>query len=354
MAAASEPDESRVSRAARLLALSATAIVLLLAAGALAVTFLVKVPQPRVTLDLPPMPAVLPARDVVPPPAAAPAAAPPPSIPAAFTRPRFAGHALVADPALIEASSGLPRIAADGRKPMTAYAASARAGRWRIAIVMSGLGLDATATEAAVKELPPQVTLAFSPYAADLQDRIDAARAAGHEVVLDLPMEPGDFPDSDPGPDMLRARPDDPANRDTLHRVLARATGYAGVGNVLGGRFLTDRDALSPVLGDLARRGLYFYDDNTMTVPEAAHTAALSGVPFAGASEALDTIAAATAIDDRLSALEAEARAHGSAIGAALPYPVSVARIARWAKSLTRRGFVLVPVSAIVAVPNNS
>lgn len=352
MAAASASDGSRASRAARLLGLTALAIVLLLAAAALAVTFLVKISEPRVTLDLAPAPVVLPVRHLLPPPAPVPA---PPARAAEILKPRFAGSALVADPALVETSAAgpLPRVADDGRKPMTAYAAQARSGKYRIAILMTGLGLDAAVTEAVVKTLPSAVTLSFIAGDSDLQDRIDMARAAGHEVLLDAPMEPADFPESDPGPHMLRAGPDEASNLANLHWILARATGYAGIANLMGGRFLADRMALSPVLDDLARRGLYFCDGDMATAPEAARAAALAGAAFAGANVALDAIPAAAAIDRQLSALEAEARAHGSAVGMASPYPVSVARIAQWAKSLKDRGFVLVPVSAIVAVPNS-
>lgn len=118
-----------------------------------------------------------------------------------------AGRALIADPALIENTplGPLPRIADDGRKPIQAYAAPAANGKFRIAIVVMGLGLSAKATQAAISSLPPAVTVGLLPYASDAPRWLSAARAAGHEVVLQVPMEPFDFPDSDPGPHTLRA-----------------------------------------------------------------------------------------------------------------------------------------------------
>ncbi|HXB52837.1 MAG TPA: divergent polysaccharide deacetylase family protein, partial [Rhizomicrobium sp.] len=75
------------------------------------------------------------------------------------------------------------------------------------------------------------------------------------------------------------------------------------------------------------------------------------GMPAAQSGAALDTIQTALEIDHRLSELETQARANGSAVGSAFLYPVSIARIAEWARGLESRGFVLVPVSAIVTTP---
>ena len=153
-----------------------------------------------------------------------------------ITKPVYAGTALLADPALIENTplGPMPRIADDGRKPMTAYAAPAAAGKFRIAIVMTGLGLSAKATQAAITGLPSAVTVGVLPYASDAPRWLSAARAAGHEVVLQVPMEPFDFPDSDPGPHTLRAGSVTNANAERLNWALTRFTGYAGVTNLLG------------------------------------------------------------------------------------------------------------------------
>ncbi len=263
---------------------------------------------------------------------------------------QYAGRALIADPALIEntALGPLPRIADDGRKPMTAYAAPAAAGKFKIAIVMTGLGLSAKATQAALSGLPSAVTVGLLPYGSDAPRWLSAARSLGHEVLLQVPMEPFDFPDSDPGPHTLRAGSVTSANAERLNWALTRFTGYAGVTNLLGDRLLSDTEALAPILTTLSRRGLYFYDSGTASQSVAPQVADSLGAPFARGEANIDTIQTALEIDRRLSDLETAARAHGSAVGTAFLYPVSVERIAQWAKGLQSRGFVLVPVSAIV------
>ena len=234
---------------------------------------------------------------------------------------------------------------------MTAYGAPASPGKFRIAIVVSGLGISAKATSAALASLPPGVTLGFAPYAGDVQHWVNQARQFGHEVLLEVPMEPFDFPDSDPGPHTLRAGADEDSNLQRLTWNLTRFTGYAGVTNLLGQRFLSDSDVLSPAMTYLARRGLYSYDNGAASQSVAPQVANSTAAAFAQANENLDDIQTALEIDRHLSALEDEARAHGSAIGSGFLYPVTVDRVAAWAKGLQGRGFVLVPVSAIVSAP---
>jgi polysaccharide deacetylase 2 family uncharacterized protein YibQ len=217
--------------------------------------------------------------------------------------------------------------------------------------MVGGLGVSASATQAALAALPAGVTLGFAPYAGDVGEWAGKARAGGHEVLLQIPMEPFDFPDSDPGPNTLRAGQDEEANLQRMSWALSRFTGYAGVSNLLGQRFLSDSAALAPALTHLNRRGLYFFDNGTASQSVAPTVAAQVGIPAVQSNAHIDSIQTATEIDRRLLELESQARANGSAVGSAFLYPVSIARIAAWAKTLEARGFVLVPVSAIVNQP---
>ena len=271
--------------------------------------------------------------------------------PAKPAKPLFAGRALIADPALIEETpqGPLPRIADDGRTPMTAYAPPAPAGNHpRIALVLVGLGISAKETAAALDQLPPQVTLAFAPYAYDVQRWVAEARQRGHEVLLEIPMEPYDFPDSDPGPHTLRAAVSEESNAERLAWSLSRFTGYAGVTNLLGSRFLSDPDSVATVMTAIARRGLFFFNSGPEAHTVAGDVARQVKAPYAQSEIAIDDIQTAMEIDARLSDLETRARADGAAAGTAFVYPVTLERVAGWSKGLAGRGFVLVPASAIV------
>lgn len=306
-------------------------------------------PRPHAQMAAPPQTPPRQASEIAAPiPTPSPESAPPQKI----TRQIYSGAALVADPALVENTPAgpLPRIADDGTTPMRAYAPAAISdGRPRIAVVIGGLGISATQTLAALKGLPPGVTLAFAPYAADAQHWVAQARRLGHEILLEVPMEPYDFPDSDPGPHTLRSGVGEDANTERLVWALTRFSGYAGVTNLLGGRFMADAGSLEPMMTFLARRGLMFYDNGAATHSAAPDVASRVGVSFAQSDSTIDKIQTAMEIDRRLSALENEARANGSAAGSGQIYPVTIERVRSWAQGLSGRGFVLVPASAIVS-----
>jgi hypothetical protein len=266
------------------------------------------------------------------------------------TAPLYAGKALLADPSLIEqtAAGPLPRIADDGRSPMQAYApAVAATAKPRIAIVISGLGIGAKASAAAIEQTPAAVTLAIVGNAGEPQRWIASAREHGHEVLLQVPMEPYDYPDSDPGPNTLRAVAPEEANANRLTATLVRATGYAGMANLQGSRLLADTAAISPVFTFAARRGLMFFalpasGASPRQIADQQKTA------YAESFGTIDGNPSPSSIDQRLSELEAEARAKGAAAASASAYPVTLARLKIWADGLSGRGFVLVPASAIV------
>ncbi|MFN3521095.1 MAG: divergent polysaccharide deacetylase family protein [Phenylobacterium sp.] len=236
----------------------------------------------------------------------------------------------------------LPIIAADGRTPAQAYARPFTAdGRPRIALVIGGLGLNARATREAIETLPPQVTLSFVPYSEGLQAWIDLAREHGHEVLLEAPMEPTDYPENDPGPYTLMAGANSADTVRKLEWLLSRATGYFGLTNYLGSRFMASDKAMAAFSGALKTRGLAFIDDGS-----AAGRG--GGVPRASADRIIDEQLSNEAIDQQLLALEAGALQHGQALGSGFAYPVTIDQVARWAAQVEQRGYQLAPASALM------
>jgi polysaccharide deacetylase 2 family uncharacterized protein YibQ len=262
---------------------------------------------------------------------------------------------LVADPALIEDSpqGPLPKIGPDGRTAMKAYGRSfdKASKRPKIAVVLRGLGVGADETEQALSQLSPDITFGFVPFTPDLQDEVDKARGAGHEVLLEAPMEPFDFPDSDPGPHVLLVAASPDENGKRLEWVLSRATGYVGLMNLLGGRFMGEESAIEPVLSQVAKRGLLFFDDgassNSVAITSARHVKAW----LASGMVTLDAVQTPAAVDSKLAELENAARQDGFAIGVASAYPVSIARLNEWAANARARGFEIVPVSGFAFQP---
>ncbi|MBZ0217697.1 MAG: divergent polysaccharide deacetylase family protein, partial [Fimbriimonadaceae bacterium] len=138
-------------------------------------------------------------------------ASPPDEAPANDDQPviyRTDGNGLVrlsnaGDPRLIEQTraGSLPKIGPEGQRASVVYARPSRinpanADEPKIAILVTGLGISASGTSEAIQRLPGEISLAFAPYGGDLQRWIGKARRAGHEVLLQVPMEPFDYPDN--------------------------------------------------------------------------------------------------------------------------------------------------------------
>jgi len=255
------------------------------------------------------------------------------------------------DPALIEQSPDgpLPIIAKDGRQPWQVYARQfdSAVKLPRVAIVISGLGLDSDATRAAITHLPAPVSLAFSPYAHDLSSWIAAARQAGHEVLLGLPMEPADFPRQDPGPrTLLTSLPPD-QNIARLRWILGRGTNYVGLVGVEGDRFVAERSSLEPILDALKTRGLLFIDDHDPSTSVAGALGHEMDMAWAITNRRLDSDASQPAVDKMLADLDATAAQDGAALGLGDLYPVTIERVIAWAPALPSKGIELVPATAV-------
>jgi len=244
----------------------------------------------------------------------------------------------------------LPKIGADGTRPLDAYARPAPpAGNLpRVAIVVGGLGVAEGSTATTLDKLPGDVTLAFAPYGENIRAALERARAGGHEILLQVPLEPYNYPAIDPGPHTLSTRAGAAENLDDLRWLMSRLTNYVGVVNYMGARFTADADALGPVLAEIGRRGLLYLDDGSSAQSRAADAAG-SRVPFLQADVVLDADTTPEAIDQRLDQLAALARQRGYAIGTGSAFPVTVDRIDAFAAAAEKHSIVLVPVTAILS-----
>ncbi len=272
---------------------------------------------------------------------------PPPAAAPARTGPRAPLQGLYEDG---PGGAPLPIIAADGTRPDEAYAAEFEdaPGAPTISLVVGGLGLSERLTARAIETLPAEVTLSFAAYSENLQDWIDRARADGHEVLIELPMEPFDYPNNDPGPHTLLAEAGTAENDRRLMWLLSRASGYAGVANYLGARLGAERETLTHVFARLEARGLSVYHDGAgrRVILEAAARQADARVAIA--DRVIDADPDPDAVDRRLLELEALALQNGNALGHGFAYPATVDTVAIWAEALAARGYQLAPASVLM------
>ncbi len=246
----------------------------------------------------------------------------------------------------------LPRIH-KGRKPWRAYARPVPASvlhskKPKIALVIGGLGLNPKRTEEAIRVLPEEVTLAFAPLASALQRDINRARRAGHEVMLQVPMEPWGYPAVNPGPQTLLVSASVADTLGKLKRLMGKAGGYIGVVNYTGQKFLASESALQPVLRELKRRGLVFLDDGITERSKSLDLARRLGVPALRADLRIDVERSEGAIRAALAQLEALAQMRGHAIGIGSAFKETLEAVDAWNDERIAKGeILLVPLSAL-------
>lgn len=246
----------------------------------------------------------------------------------------------------------LPIVGPDGLRPMEQYARPwSGAHGTRIAIVVGGLGLSQTGTQTAINTLPPEVTLAFAATGNSLPRWMQQARRNGHEILVQLPMESFDYPSNNPGPSTLVTDATVKENIANLHEAMGKITNYTGVMNYLGGRFLSDANALEPVLRDIAGRGLLFLDDGSSAQSLTEKIAKPLQLPHGFADLTLDTQLDKLEILKKLDELERVAQRKGFAIGSASAFDESIEAIQQWVGEAGNRGIEIVGVSALVNDP---
>ncbi|MBK8084324.1 MAG: divergent polysaccharide deacetylase family protein [Devosia sp.] len=251
----------------------------------------------------------------------------------------------------------IPRMSPMGVTPFQTYARpsdtpATAAGKPMVALVVSGLGINLNGTLEAIQKLPDTVTLAFAPYGKSLDRSVGAARAEGHEVFLEVPLEPFDYPDNDPGPDTLLTGQPPRDNLSKLFHVMSRFGGYVGVVNNMGARFTASAADFGPVMEELGARGLGYLDDGSSNRSLAPQLARANRVPYGRVNALVDANPARGPILAQLAALEAEARKSGSAIGIVSALPVSIDTVAEWARGLADKGIEIVPASALMKDQN--
>jgi len=244
----------------------------------------------------------------------------------------------------------MPAIAGDGSKPWKYYAkkSETKYNKPIIAVIVTGLGVDKNISEQALR-LPDPITLSFSPYAKSLNEWAKSARISGHELLLDLPMEASNYPASDPGPLGLLISTDQNGNETKIKKIMSQSFGYVGFLTPRDEIFTGNTELLKSLLQIFSTRGLAVVigkpppKNETLELIEKGNTASVISDTL------IDEELTTSSIDARLSLLEQIAKKNGYAVGIAQPYPITIKQLAIWAEKAEKNGFILVPVSAVIA-----
>ncbi len=241
----------------------------------------------------------------------------------------------------------IPKPAADGRMAMHYYRNGFGGGDGKptVSLIIGGLGLNKALTERAIDDLPPEISLAFAPYAKDLDFWTEKARKAGHEVLIELPMENyGGEQEALGAAGLLTSRTPE-ENLQRLDWLMSRFGGYFAATNYLGGKFAADDTALAPILKRLTEAGVGYIDDTGRASALSLRTGA-SVAPVSRILPPAPDDSARSRIKRELAGLEKLSRREGASLAKAYAYPAAIDEIAEWTQSLEGKGVVLAPASA--------
>ena len=244
----------------------------------------------------------------------------------------------------------LPVIAPDGRQPWLEYSRGfKRADRKpRIALIISNLGLSDTYTKATLELLPEDITLSFSHVAPRLKSWVREARQKGHEILLDIPMEPIGFPKNDPGRATLLTSSNEVENLNRLEHIMKQAGGYVGLLGTLGTKFMLHSETFLPVLRSIKQRGLIYVDSRSTSRSLGPELASSIQLPKAFNNVFLDKEPSQEKIKNKLDELERIALKRRFAVGIAQPLPITIEILSQWTKGLETKQISLAPITAIV------
>jgi hypothetical protein len=245
----------------------------------------------------------------------------------------------------------LPRIRfEDDSTPFDAYKRphKAVAGRPQISIVIVDYGLNGTSSQALLDSLPPEITFALSPYAAEASKWAGAARAYGHEFWVSLPMK-GDNPAIDAGPDAIDPKASLEDNTNRTIDILSTAAGYAGI-VTMKNHGITAGD-LSPhaALKQIYGRGLALAESNPDISAWGLTEALEAAYPYVQNNFWIDEALTPSSIDAALRAVELQATRKGKAVAFLHPTPLGIKKIQEWTAQAEANGFQLAPLSFMVA-----
>lgn len=221
----------------------------------------------------------------------------------------------------------------------------------RIALVIDDFGNSNSDAVRGMLDLDAPLTISVLPHRPHTATLADAARRAGKEVLVHIPMEPLSYPETDPGEGaLLTSHTREELNRRT-NAALDDVPHAVGANNHMGSSFTALHIPMRVVMGRLRERGLYYLDSMTSPSSVGLAEAERAGIPSARNRMFIDSPLDESGrmdIESQLADLVAIARKRGEAIGIGHPYPETVSALEKAIPELEREGIELVFVSQLV------
>ena len=216
----------------------------------------------------------------------------------------------------------------------------------KIALVIAAAGFNKNVTRFAIEKLPAGITLAFAPVTTDVATLAREAKADGHTILVEIPMEPVNRT-RDPGPLTLRVGDTPQNNLARLNQALARVPNADGASSYLGAKFNADIRSATPIVQALAQKGLFFFENEPTSRSVFQRLSANSRLPYARGIMKIDRGRGSSSIREALDALEQRAKQQGYAIGVGTTLRGTISTVALWAKAAEKRGVQFVPITEL-------
>ncbi|NKD76540.1 divergent polysaccharide deacetylase family protein [Haematospirillum sp. H1815] len=214
-----------------------------------------------------------------------------------------------------------------------------------VAIVIDDMGVDQVRSRRVI-DLPGPLTTSFLTFAHDLKHQARSAAAAGHELMMHMPMEPKGK--VSPGPDALLVRMGKEEIASRVHNMLDRMEDYVGINNHQGSKFTENEAGLKVVMTALKQRRLFFLDSRTSGQSVGGRIAEEEGVRTIDRDIFLDHENRPGYVEKQLALTEDLAKRRGYAIAIGHPRDATIGALRRWLPTLSSKGIALVPVSTLI------
>ncbi|MCB1050552.1 MAG: divergent polysaccharide deacetylase family protein [Acidobacteria bacterium] len=225
----------------------------------------------------------------------------------------------------------------------------------KVAIILDDIGHHPPSSLSPVLDLKFPITFAVLPFLAHSNQAATYLHQTHYQVMLHMPMEPDNFPKTNPGPGAIYAH----LNRAEILEALAKALGdvpyVVGVNNHMGSKITANRTLMEIVLADLKRRDLFFIDSRTHTTTVAFETAQRLGVRSAERQVFLDSEESLEFTLGQMEEVKRRALQGESIIAIGHPYPSTLKALVQTMPALDREGIQFVFASELVSktVANN-
>lgn len=219
--------------------------------------------------------------------------------------------------------------------------ADAAASPPEITLVITGLGLSSFATEKAL-ELPTSVVLGFSPYAYQLPKWIATAHDKGFNTAIEVPMEPTDYPMSDPGPHALLSTKTPASNGAALDWVLSQSKEIDGLYTPRDEKFTFHMSSAHQFLQTFKKQHLPLVYGNGKTNEEFLSLTKDEQIHTLHSPVFIDDTVTKEAILASLEDIEDQALLGKHVLAMGKPYPITIDLIIPWIASLPHKGIKLV------------